>query len=117
MGAGRPTTYKQEYCQKLIEHMREGLSFETFGAVIGVARDRVYVWAKKHPEFAEAKKEALDLCQLFWEQLGRDGARGGIHNFNMGAWCFNMKNRFGWRDKKDVEVSGDVNTTVNVTFE
>ena len=27
---GRPTKYKPEYCEMLIEHMSEGLSFESF---------------------------------------------------------------------------------------
>jgi hypothetical protein len=104
---GAPTIYKPEYCQAVIDHMSQGLSFETFGASIGVDRSITYEWAHRHPEFAEAKKRAFDLCQIFWEKVGIEGvwsdARG--KNLNTGVWVFNMKNRFRWTDR--MEVSGD----------
>ncbi len=103
---GRPTIYKQEYCQKLIDHMSKGLSFESFGATMGIARDAVYEWAKKHPEFAEAKAAALDASLLWWEQQGQKGMwvdkDGPVLNNTI--WVFSMKNRHGWRDKQDVDV-------------
>lgn len=102
---GRPTKYKPEYCDQLIEHMAKGYSFETFGAAVGVARSSVYEWLKNQ-EFSDAKKEGLMQCQLFWERMGIGGATGRIKGFNVGCWVFNMKNRFGWRDK--VETSGEV---------
>jgi len=96
---GRPTLYRAEYCQLLVEHMQKGLSFETFGTTVGVSHETTYQWAKKYPEFAEAKKKALAECRLFWERMGVQGAAGKLKNFNVGAWIFNMKNRFLWNKK------------------
>lgn len=122
---GRPTVYKPEYCQQLINHMAEGLSYETFGVTIGVARATLYVWENavnedgtpKHPEWIEAKKQGFEACQIFYERVGRNMLLGLIDEKtdpttgkktvidytkgNTTVWVFNMKNRFNWRDKVD----------------
>jgi hypothetical protein len=112
---GRPTLYKPEYCEKLIEHMASGLSYECFGATIRVARSTVYEW-EKFPEFSDAKKIAFDQSMLYWERCGNEGMyMGGKDNpFNSTIWIFNMKNRFNWRDKKETthDVSDDVKKLV-----
>ena len=107
---GRPTTYKPEYCERLIEHMSEGLSFESFCGVVECAKDTLYNWARANPEFARAKEIAFEKCRLFWERVGISGATGANKDFNATSWIFNMKNRFydEWRDKQEVEQSGTV---------
>lgn len=95
---GQPTRYKPEYCAQLIAHMSSGLSFETFAAVIKVNQDTIHEWAKVHPEFSEAKKEAWSQNMLFWERVGMTGMAGKIQGFNAAVYIFNMKNRFKWRD-------------------
>lgn len=109
---GRPSKYKPEYCDLVVEHMEKGLSFEAFAAVIKVNRDTIYEWEKVHPEFAEAKKNASDANLLFWEKLGIDHILNISESFgegfskskslNASVWIFNMKNRFKWRDSTDV---------------
>lgn len=107
-GPGQPTKYKPEYCQKLIDHMAKGLSFESFAAECEVHFDSLYEWVKKNPEFSEAKKVGTAQSLRFWEGVGMAGVMGDLRNFNVAGWIFNMKNRFKWTDK--VEVSGQ--TTV-----
>jgi transposase len=98
--AGRPTKYKPEYCELLIEHMKAGLSFEAFGGVVagGVAKDTIYGWVRKYPAFSDAKKIGESLSRLWWEKVAVLGMTGKIKNFNATVWIFSMKNRFGWRD-------------------
>lgn len=98
---GRPSSYKPEYCDMLINHMKEGLSFESFAADVNSCKDTIYKWTKKYPEFAYAKKKGHSLCLKFWEKLGRAGTAGKIPNFNATSWIFNMKNRFFWRNEPD----------------
>lgn len=96
---GRPSLYKEHYCQMLIEHMASGYSFETFGAVVDVNRDTLYEWASVHKEFSDAKGKAVLKCQYFWEGLGIKGVWSSKESsLNTGVFCFNMKHRFGWRD-------------------
>lgn len=102
---GRPTKYKPEYCQMLIDHMSEGLSFESFAAIIDVNRETLYDWSRKIDEFSDAKKRAFDKSQLWWEKIGIEGLwNSKDSSLNTGVYVFNMKNRFKWTDK--VEVSG-----------
>lgn len=110
---GRPSKYKPEYCLKLIEHMRTGLSFESFAAVIHVNQDTLHEWVKVHPEFSEAKKEAFAQNLLFWESKGIAGLIGDKETtFNSTVWIFNMKNRHKWRDKQPDESEVVINNNV-----
>lgn len=117
MPAGRPSKYDPKFCQMLIDHMAKGYSYETFGALINVAQSNVANWESKHPEFQEAKREAFGKCRLFWESLGinyiinvserdPDGYSKST-TLNNAAWIFNMKNRFKWTDRVEVQGSGD----------
>ena len=117
--AGRPTDYKPEYCQMLIDHMAKGYSFESFAGLIRAARSSIYLWIDVHEEFSDAKKEGLELCRLFWEgkaielieeQSEYDSVTKTTttRKLNTTLWIFNMKNRFKdeWSDthKQEVEV-------------
>lgn len=91
---GRPTKYEPHYGAMLIDHMTQGLSFETFAAIIHVDRDTLYEWRKVHPEFSDAYKRGKDLSQLAWERIGLAGTAGKIPGFNVAGYIFNMKVRF-----------------------
>lgn len=90
---GAPSRYKPEYCQLLISHMSQGLSFESFGATVGVHREIAHKWAKVHAEFSEAKKTGTDNALVFWEKLGVGIAAGRIKG-NAAIWIFTVCNRF-----------------------
>lgn len=108
MAGGRPTLYKKEYCQMLIDHMAQGFSYTTFSAVIDVCVDTLNEWVKVYPEFSAAKKTAFHKCQLWWEKQGIQGlwgTSGGEEantNINPTMWIFNMKCRFP-KDFRDVQ--------------
>lgn len=104
MGFGRPSLYREEYCQQLVDHMAEGFSFETFAATIDTHRDTLYEWCKVHPNFSDAKRTGTDKCQAYFEKLGKAAMLGKIDGFSSAVWIFSMKNRFRWQDK--VEISG-----------
>lgn len=109
--AGQPTLYKEDYCRMLIEHMSEGLSYETFAAKIGTCRATLYNWEKEHPEFLDTKKKALEISQLWWEMAGVNGLYTIVEHgengeksiiekkINQAMWIFNMKARFRWQDE------------------
>ncbi len=108
---GSPTKYDPKYCDMLIEHMSQGLSYETFAAVISVSRQTIYDW-EENTEFLDAKRVAFEKCRLFWEKLGVGGTAGKIRNFSSGTWVYNMKCRF--RDKWLIEREQDNDKEANV---
>lgn len=112
MTMGRPTIYKAEYCELLIKHMGEGLSFESFAAEINTCRDTLYNWKKEYPDFFDAHKAGLDKNLAFWEKIGRSQAIKG--KGNTVAWIFNMKNRHKWKDNH--EVIGDEHSPINIVI-
>lgn len=106
---GRPTDYRPEYCQMLIDHMASGLSYLSFAAVVDCNESTLYEWEQKNPDFSNAKKDALSKNRLFWEKLGINHITNGPQDqkLNSTVYIFNMKNRFPkeWRDR--IELSGD----------
>lgn len=52
----RPTEYKPELGEELIQLMATGLSITAAAAELGFHRDTIYDWAEKHPEFSDALK-------------------------------------------------------------
>ena len=103
-GIGRPSVYKPEYCMLLINHMKEGMNFETFAAKLEyMTAGRLYEWVEKHPEFRDAKKIGEMLAYDFWLRMGRSGAAGKIKGFQTAPWIFIMKNLFKWQDRHEVK--------------
>lgn len=86
--------YKKEFCEKLIKHMAQGLSYESFGPEVGVHRFTLYEWEKKYPEWVEAKREAQDKAFAFWEKLFVSKAFGQKKEADIAAIIFCLKTRF-----------------------
>ena len=100
----RPTKYKKEYCDTAIEVQKRGFSKEAVAGHLDISKDTLYRWIKKYKEFSDAIKRGQEYCRIFWEELGIEMVTAGQGNST--AWIFNMKNRFGWKDKSETELTG-----------
>lgn len=105
---GRPTKYKPDYCDAIIEHMKDGASMASFAASIGVCRATLNVWAGEHPDFLEAIKRGKAACASWWEERLRTIASAGGTSAQATASIFGLKNMAAddWRDNKQLEHSG-----------
>jgi hypothetical protein len=99
---GRPSKYKPEYGELLINHMGDGYSIESFAGVLRISKDTVYEWINKHPEFSDAKKAGEGLRHLCYEKLGMEASKGKVDGFNATAFVWMTKNMLGWRDKQEI---------------
>ncbi len=93
--------YDAKFCQELIDHMAQGLSFVSFAGKAQVSAMTINDWITRHPEFGEAKAQGEVRCLEFWEKVGIKGMVGQIKGFMPAVWIFSMKARFvkyGWRD-------------------
>jgi len=117
MRTGRPSKYKKQYCDMLISHMKQGYSFESFAGIIGVNRDTVHEWVKRHKDFSDAKNIGRAYEEVYWVKLYNQAAIGIRQmkdssgkvidvNPNAALIIFKMKNAFGWKDKN--EISGNL---------
>lgn len=118
---GQPSKYKPEYCEMLIEHMKAGKSFESFGAVLGTHWDTLYEWVKVHADFSEAKKIGKNYELQFWENIATHasigaplnikGMPGKMNNPNPTLIIFSMKNKFPKMYRDQIKLDADINIT------
>ena len=104
---GRPTDYKPEYCQGVIEFGRKGKFHFEFANSISKHVSVIYAWGTKHEEFQEALKEAKQLCEDYWLNTGRALIASSPKSHDSKPWWYIMNNLHGWGEKTKVEVSGE----------
>lgn len=100
---GRPTIYKPEYCEEVIELMAGGYSIAAVAGKLRVSRQTVYDWGDAHPEFLDALNVARAASALWWEDRAVALAKGGEGNASV--VIFGLKNRVAdeWRDKQEYD--------------
>lgn len=120
MPAGRPTDYKPEYCELIIELGRKGMSVVEMASEIGVARNTIEtLWTAKHPEFQEAFTQAREASQSWWESMGRTNLimppQSGT--FQASVWSRSMAARFpnDWREKSETALTGPNGKPLEIT--
>lgn len=89
---GRPTKYAAELSERVVLLGSKGKSKAQIAAEIGVTRETIDIWAREHPEFSDAIKQAIELALAWWEDQGQAGLTA--EKFNATAFIFQMKNRF-----------------------
>lgn len=115
MPAGRPTKYRPEFCERVIEVGKEGGWLCEMAEACDVHRNTFDVWAEKHPEFLEALSRAKQHSQAWFERTGREAMFAD--KFNSSLWQKQMSARHEeYREKRDVNLSGDLNISVVDTF-
>lgn len=100
---GRPTLYRQEYCEAIVAHMAEGASATSFAASVGVCRETISEWAATHSEFSVAVKKGKAACATWWEKTARGNAVSGAGNATL--CIFGLKNMAPdeWREKQEID--------------
>lgn len=119
---GRPTKYKPEYCNRIVEYFDIPAYHEDgdkkvpndprflydFARKIRVNIDTIYTWANVHPEFSDALKTVKKLQE---KHLAINGFYGNSHpTFTI----FMLKNICGWRDDNNERSNLSINFNTNV---
>lgn len=111
----RPSEYKPEFCESVIEWGKGGKSLAWMAAELDVSRECLYEWMRVHPEFSDAMDRARQHSQRWWEDAGQTGMLAP--GFNASIWSRSMAARFpdDWREQKGVELTGKDGGPVAVT--
>lgn len=114
MAGGRPTLYKPEYCETVIELGKQGDSLVQMASYFDVSRSTIDQWAVDYPEFSEALIRAKAHCQSWWEKAGREGMFLGGGGFNAAVWKKSMEARFreDYTERTETKLSGDAEAPV-----
>jgi hypothetical protein len=89
---GRPSLYKPEYCEKVIELGRKGCSPAEIASDLDVDRATLKNWADENPEFFAALTRAKIHEQAWWEKAGKAGMIAD--RFNAQVWTKSVAARF-----------------------
>lgn len=136
---GRPTKYKKEYCQQIVDYFTKEPqevttkkeyynngelksetpiimpvqfpTFQGFASEIGVNVDTLHEWKAKHKEFSEAYTRAQELQEKIWLVNAMSG------QYNAQFAQFFGKNCLGYKDKTELEHSQDKPFEVNIKVE
>ena len=123
---GRPTKYKQSYCQGVVDFFnvdpvkvlietytyKDGTTktkeievpceiplISDYAVSIDVSRETLHEWKRVHTEFSDAYKKAKEIQRGILVKLALKGL------YNPGFSIFAAKNMIGWRDKKEIEAT------------
>jgi transposase-like protein len=103
-GRGRPTVYRPEFCQRVIELGEQGKSITQMAARLGVDKATVVRWRADHEDFCNALARALTLSQDWWEEQGQRGVND--KNFNATLYNKIVASRFREDYSERQEITG-----------
>jgi len=130
---GRPTKYKPEYCQQLIDFFSVPTTiyekitikkkngeeqiiekpvantlplFQRFISNIGISRDTLSEWTHKYKDFSDSVKKAKELQEA---HLIENGIKG---RYDTAFGIFVAKNITTLRDKVDIDIQQDITIEV-----
>lgn len=116
---GRPSKYDPKMLPIVEKMMSEGASKVEVCAELGISYETLTEWcdlqgAYFNRDFSESIKRGERLSEAWWEKHGRSQLENP--KFNATLWYMNMKNRFGWRDRQEVDakVDGKINVVCNI---
>ena len=105
---GRPSLYKPEYCETVIELGKQGYSPAMIASEIDVDRSTLIYWAEKHQEFSTALARAKSEEQAYWERMGMENINERC--FQSSVWAKSMQARFrhDYTERREVEQTTQV---------
>lgn len=103
---GRPTNYKTEYDEMLVEFARNGMpdsycvTVEHMADYFNTHKAVLYEWVIKHQTFADAFSRAREITRIRMVNYACENMimRGG-DKFNEKTFDLIMRNKFGYKDK------------------
>lgn len=128
-GEGCPTSYKEQYCQEMLDYFESCKNvekyedkifapelpfFSKFARMIKVDETTLYEWKKKHPKFSQSFK----ACKAIQKELLQNYSLRGMYNPTIAKMLLNVNH--GMIERKIVEHDGKMaieNTSDDVVVE
>lgn len=113
MPAGRPSKYRPEMCDIVIDLMKQGASKTEVAAELDICWFTLTNWTNNNEEFSLAMKTGEKLSKAWWLRQAREHlfTEHQGKNLNASLWYMNMKNRFGWSDRTESIVKATISLT------
>ena len=115
---GRPSKYRAEMCEQIIELGEAGKLPAQVAATLGVTKQTLHEWKGVHEAFSYAYAIYKEKAEDWWLNLAQSQAGGGVGNFN--ATKFMLAAAFRYTEKTEVitdpEVSDNKMETVTINY-
>jgi hypothetical protein len=104
--------YRRSIFKDLCAHVARGYSLDCFPS-LSIVSIRLYL--KTYPEefIQEELDNSLREGKIYWEDIGSRQANGNCLG-NSRTWFYNMANRYGWKERLDIEAEHKGTVNVNV---
>lgn len=103
---GRPTKYSKAIAERLPSMFENGESVVEVCVALGITKQTFYRWVDEKPEFSDAYEKGKEISEAWWTRLARGGSTGQV-KVQPATLIFNLKNRFGWKDRIETEHTGE----------
>lgn len=104
-----PTRYHPSHAQTVIDLMSNGYSLGAAAGRLGISRSMVTEWQERHPEFGAVVARARAASLFYWESKFIDAVeRRDAGPGNMIMFALRNVGREDWKDKQEIEISGQV---------
>lgn len=105
---GRPlivtSDFGEGWQERILSEMRMGASREEVYGMLNISDTTFARLMRDDAEFSRTIKQGERLSKAWWLAVGRTQLRN--KEFSYTGWYMNMKNRFGWVDKQQTELTG-----------
>lgn len=103
---GRPSKYKPEYCERVIELGKEGYSYAEIAADLEVDKASLFRWTEEHEDFRTALRAAKTYEQAWFEREARSNMKN--RDFNANLWYRSAASRFreDYTERKETQLTG-----------
>jgi hypothetical protein len=103
----------KDWEKSIIELSKKGASIVELAVELDISRNTLKALTDRDEYFLTTIKKCKRYCEAWW--LGKGRTELENKEFSYTGWYMNMKNRFGWADKKEIkeEVKKEV-TTFNI---
>tara|TARA_R110000787_G_scaffold6571_2_gene22874 strand:+ start:7274 stop:7816 length:543 start_codon:yes stop_codon:yes gene_type:complete len=83
---GRPSKYKEEYCEEFLRLSELGLTAVSIAEEFDVHTDTLQEWIKVHPKFSVAYSRGAQKRSSYYLKLAQANMSNKDFNFNMFRW-------------------------------
>jgi hypothetical protein len=101
---GRHSLYKPEYCQQVVDDMKNGFTIAAFAGSIGTNRQTLINWQEANPDFKDAVARGKAAQLRWWEERAHRIVEGQGGPGASAMACFGLSNLGDgeWRNKQDL---------------
>lgn len=118
MAGGRPKKkldiLPDNWKQTVLDLYAEGAADVEIRCELNISQPLWTRWLEEEEEFYITIKRGRELSEQWWMRHGRKHLEN--KEFNSTLWYMNMKNRFGWTDKQNIDHTTKGDAIKNVTI-